>query len=98
MRVTDTAYYTQLLAEKYPDIPIRSLQQLCQLFIRKLYAEAYHGRDVLIQSSTQHFKMKVYRRQYHVEKANARARKDGFRLRAIRAKRAQKRIKKRENE
>jgi hypothetical protein len=86
MQIVNTAYYVDILHERYPDLPKKQLQKLCVMFMRRLYtAIAHHGDDVLFKSSGrgkegESLMLKIYRRDFNYLRHNERVHKRAMEL------------------
>lgn len=85
MQQVNTRYYAEQIAARYPDLPQEVVQELCLYAMRQLYVILAMKRfDVSICDKNRNLKLKFYKRDHNVKRANSRARMKAKKLKLLR--------------
>lgn len=66
----NTNYYADIVARRYPGIPLAEVRAICQRLMRRIYTHAYYNRDVRIYSAARNLSLKIYTHVRSVEDHN----------------------------
>jgi hypothetical protein len=80
---TTTRYYAAQIAERYPDLDPEGVQDLCLRFVRQVFGQVHHGNDLVFANGPR--KMKIFKRDFNLARANRRASRLRHRLDKTRA-------------
>jgi hypothetical protein len=87
MKQRITREYAQRLQEKYPDLHEADIAKVLTYFMRQLYGNVKQGHDILITAAVRKTKLKIYKRDFDIARANNRAKRMRYKLEAQRSKR-----------
>jgi hypothetical protein len=87
MKQRITREYAVRLQEQYPDLQEADIARLLTYFMRQLYGHVRGGNDILISAPARKTNLKIYKRDFNVPRANARAKRLRARIQQIRSNR-----------
>lgn len=70
--IRNTAYYSQQIAARYPDLPAKEIQKLCVLVMKRIYGHALRDNDIRIVSEPHKLVLKIYKPEYSSTEHNER--------------------------
>ena len=70
---TNTRYYADKVAQKHEGIHPDTVNHFCLYMMRQVFGNLIRGREVLIAAGPRKTKIKIYKRDFNVKRANDRA-------------------------